>query len=778
MNLSSIQRLVNQGDLSIDAFRYLLDCRGECEWLDYKELLQLDIDEHLCGFTKDILAIKNAGGGYIIIGVQDKTWQPVGLKNKLPYDSKMLRDKIRKGSGVELDVDIVHHNISVSASELLFALILVRSSKKKRKRLSPTIVAKDYSIKTPYGLRRGEIYFRKGDSTVKVSSAAELETLLEDLDAQTDQDAMAASVEISPFAIHDGTYRLLEQGYDRFIGRNTLRQDIQRAVVQDPRIWIINVHGPGGVGKSALVNWVVNEFYQRREFEAILQLTGKETILTPTGIIKASRSLYSLENLLEQILDLVQEESLNDIEKDKALAVEILSAWSTLLILDNLETVTDNRILNFIQNLPPESKAKVLITSRQKTGGWELPIAVNELNEEEVQEFLTIKSEDLGISCPTDKITLRDVLKASGGLPLAIQWIIGSCKILGSIVPAIKAVEKRDSPVLEFSFGNIWKILPPDAKAILAVMSIFDEPPTISQITVATAFDVEKTEKALEQLMEVTLVSKNISPTDGRHRYVALPITLAFARHKFEEMGEFETQAHKRHNKFREQMELQESELYKFHNIFSRYGLETDNEKRAAILCQRGQSELFIGNIENADRLFDDARDLAPQCSYIYALSSSYEISRNRRGQAKVFAEEACSRATRKTGALCFTIMANLCKVAGDNFGRVEALKKAIEYGPTDFVLKHQYGVALSKIGKPGDAILQFDEIIDIQKKIIPPQAQLLIALKTRMINLRRLGRDAELVVDLATVDGLLNEYPYLSDQSVHFREFRNENEA
>ena len=115
MNLSSIQRLVNQGDLSIDAFRYLLDSRGECEWLDYKELLQLDIDEHLCGFTKDILAIKNAGGGYIIIGVQDKTWQPVGLKNKLPYDSKMLRDKIRKGSGVELDVDIVHNSISVSA---------------------------------------------------------------------------------------------------------------------------------------------------------------------------------------------------------------------------------------------------------------------------------------------------------------------------------------------------------------------------------------------------------------------------------------------------------------------------------------------------------------------------------------------------------------------------------------------------------------------------------------------------------------------------------------
>ena len=59
-------------------------------------------------------------------------------------------------------------------------------------------------------------------------------------------------------------------------------------------------------------------------------------------------------------------------------------------------------------------------------------------------------------------------------------------------------------------------------------------------------------------------------------------------------------------------MKLQEFELGKFRSRFGRYGLETDNEKRAAILCQRGESETFVGNIDNADMLFKQARDLAP----------------------------------------------------------------------------------------------------------------------------------------------------------------------
>ena len=46
-----------------------------------------------------------------------------------------------------------------------------------------------------------------------------------------------------------------------------------------------------------LVNWVVYNFYEQEEkkFEAIIQLSAKDTMLTERGIQAIGRSLYSIE---------------------------------------------------------------------------------------------------------------------------------------------------------------------------------------------------------------------------------------------------------------------------------------------------------------------------------------------------------------------------------------------------------------------------------------------------------------------------------------------------
>jgi len=773
MNLSVLERMARDGDMSADAMRYLLDCRGECEWLDYKQTLRLEHDEELCDFAKDALGIKNVGGGFIVIGVQDKTWAPQGLPAALPQDSKMLRDAIRRAAGLELEVDIVHHELQVAGRTALFALILIRSSRKRKKRRMPTLVAKDFCHSKPFGLRRGEIYVRHGDSTEKIRLQSELEDLLDSLEAQADQDALTAAGQVSPFAVEDGTYRLLEKGFEQFIGREKLRNDVLAAVTHDPRIWIINVHGAGGVGKSALVNWAVYEFYRQRTFEAILHLTAKETVLTPSGIMKFGRSLYSLENLLDHILDTFQEPPPPELEEKKCLATEILSAWSTLLALDNMETVQDGRILDFILTLPVDTKAKVLMTSRQKTGAWELPIPVDELDIQEVQEFLRIKSAEMGVDFSHDQKTLEKVWEVTGGLPLAIQWILGRYKVIGSARQVLSAVGEKNSPVLEFSFRNIWNVLSADAKAVLAAMTILDEPPTVQQISIATQFRIDDIEKALGELSDVTLVARNTQMSDGRVTYVALPITLDFARHQLDAMGDFEAQCRQRYQRYSEQMKLQESELYRFRNRFDRFGLETDNEKKAAILCQRGESEMFIGNVDSADLLFKQARDLAPQSAYIYAMSASYDLARNRIGLALKNVEQACKRATKKNGALCYTIKARILDVQRDRYGRADALVRALEYDPEDMVTRHQYGVALSRIGRTEDAIDQFNIIIERDKDKSPPTLQLLMAMKTRMINLKRLKRMGEVIEDLAFVDEIFKKYPHLANEAKEFDEFR-----
>jgi hypothetical protein len=150
VNLSIIQRTIRQGDLSVDAARYLIGCRGECEWLDYKQDLHLEHDKELCDFTRDAIALKNVGGGFILVGVRDKSWELIGLPTRLAYDAKLPRDQVRRSSSLELEIDIVHHEIYGPHAPRLVALVHVRGSKKWRKRRAPTMVGKDFCAKQPY----------------------------------------------------------------------------------------------------------------------------------------------------------------------------------------------------------------------------------------------------------------------------------------------------------------------------------------------------------------------------------------------------------------------------------------------------------------------------------------------------------------------------------------------------------------------------------------------------------------------------------------------------
>ncbi|MGI0036100.1 MAG: hypothetical protein ACRD98_09555 [Nitrososphaera sp.] len=175
---------------------------------------------------------------------------------------------------------------------------------------------------------------------------------------------------------------------------------------------------------------------------------------------------------------------------------------------------------------------------------------------------------------------------------------------------------------------------------------------------------------------------------------------------------------------------------------------------------------MFIGNVENADVLFNQARELAPQCSYVFAMSASFELASNRVGAAIELIKQACARASKKTGALCYTIKARVLDAQRDKIGKVEALKKALEFDPADVILSHQYGVALSRAGFPQEAINQFTRIIDAEKTKVPLRSTLLLSLKTRIINLRRLGRLQEANQDLVFAKEVLSQNPHLQDHA------------
>lgn len=182
MNIYRIRQMIFQGDMSVAALKYLLDCHGECEYLDFKIDIDLANDYGCASFAKDVMAMKNVGGGYIVLGVEDKSWKPIGLKNRVAFDTKMLRDKVFKSTGVDVEIDIVQHEIDIDGLYSLFAVILIRTVNKHSKLRVPSVATKDFNPHEKWGIRRGDIYTRNGDSSQRINSDIDLQHLLDNLE--------------------------------------------------------------------------------------------------------------------------------------------------------------------------------------------------------------------------------------------------------------------------------------------------------------------------------------------------------------------------------------------------------------------------------------------------------------------------------------------------------------------------------------------------------------------------------------------------------------------
>jgi tetratricopeptide (TPR) repeat protein len=751
MNISRIRQMAKQGDMSTNALRYLLDCHGECEHLDLKESIELNSEYGCACFARDVLGMKNVGGGYIVVGVQDNTWIPTGLGSRLLFDTKLLRDKVRKGTGLEIEVDIVQHEVFINSSFKLFALILVRAAVKRSKLRVPSLVRINFKQSESWGLRQGDIYVRIGDSTKRIESDVELQNLLDDLEVRYQEEELTQANAIpSPFSIESGLFRLLPREYATFVGREKYKSILRKAVEGDPRIWIINLYGPGGVGKSALATWLAYEYYQEQKaFEAILQLSAKDLELsTDEGIRHLRPTLFSLEDFLDRILHLFEhgEYCKSDIDKRKETVTEILSAYRTLLILDNMESISDGRIMEFIRGLPPESKTKVLLTSRRRTSEWEYPIQVTEFDEQEVSEFVQVRNAEMGLDLPIkDKAIMHKIGVMSGGLPLAIQWTLGEYAKTRDLSSILSRALTPDSPLLEFSFRNSWNVLDESAQQALAVLSVFENPPTTQEWRMALDWSVERLEKVIESLIEVTFITERTEQKTGKVVYSALPITMTFARNELAKMGGLEAQARLRYQGYRNRMELATVETRQYSDLFERFGAQTDTQKKALILCRMAEGQARSLGYQAANEYYKQALEIDPRSVYALVSFGLFKMELNNYGEAIEAMKQASQYCTKKTGYYVYFSLSRVYNQIRDRSNRIKYLQKALEYEPTHIIGRHSLGVALSQTRNFDEALRIFEDIIrDELARPEGPSESLVYAYNTKIITLQRAKRDIE----------------------------------
>ncbi|MFQ5630724.1 MAG: hypothetical protein ACE5I1_18285 [bacterium] len=178
-----------------------------------------------------------------------------------------------------------------------------------------------------------------------------------------------------------------------FVGREKEKKQVHEALKS--RSFITMIDGIGGIGKTSLALEVLHECLaacqnselDANEFQAFEAFIWTSARYHPLGL---SDVLDTVARTLEYpfITQLSLDEKRHEV-------IKRLREKSCLLIVDNFETVTDDALSDFIQNLPEPSKC--LVSSRVQSLRQACAVSIRGLDHEEARQLIANEGSRLGL---------------------------------------------------------------------------------------------------------------------------------------------------------------------------------------------------------------------------------------------------------------------------------------------------------------------------------------------------------------------------------------------
>jgi tetratricopeptide (TPR) repeat protein len=356
---------------------------------------------------------------------------------------------------------------------------------------------------------------------------------------QARREGLAAQSKDSAKAPTKLTNHNLPQRSEELLGR----QDDFARVMEGlgSRYPLITIEGFPGIGKTSLAIEVgyacaLNRKASATEivaFEYVAWITTKDNPEQP-------RWLDDVLNVIAQTMNFSAFAQLPPDEK-KLEIDRLLRTYKALLIIDNFETVHDQELLAWLEQLPEPSK--VMVTTQQ----------IQHLQKAWAVRLEGMKSADAlillrqhGAQLKLDFLpkvsdaTLLELWKISLGNPqamkLALGLVHGGELRLWELINQIREsrADQVTATLLKDLFERSWQRLPEPARQILLVTPLFVGVSSIREdaLQAVTGLPESDFAQSLEQCLDASLLESDLEPEPehGQQRYVIHPMIRAFAQ--------------------------------------------------------------------------------------------------------------------------------------------------------------------------------------------------------------------------------------------------------
>jgi len=412
-----------------------------------------------------------------------------------------------------------------------------------------------------------------------------------------------------------------------FIGRKDDLVKIEKLVFSD-LYRVITITGAGGVGKTALAQRFSQIILSRKTmpFSSIIRVSAKEEKLVLTGIEPIEPTFRTYDEFLNTILETYGwiDEIEEDINKKEENVQIILRAGDkgVLIVVDNLETIRDERIIEFIKTLPPPSKT--LITSRLGLGEIERRFDLKGLNSKDAIILMRTIAKEKGVESliRLPDSTLTKYADKMFSFPLAIKWCIGQIALGTDIDKALKDLTHSEGDIAKFCFEYIFDSLIDDnCRIVLYALASYDKPLVKGVLSHITDLKSEKLERTLRQLTLASLIiPKQLQGTDAtiETRYELLPLTTNYIQSKLIAKPEIHRSITSRIEAVEHLIEDADRAGKQYRYSLRDLGAETEQEKVAATWAFTAHQKYQSGDYDGALQYFERASQIAPNFPAVY----------------------------------------------------------------------------------------------------------------------------------------------------------------